>query len=184
MKAAALILAAGRSKRLGQPKQLLRLGGETLLDRSIRIAAEAGCSPVAVVLGAFEEQIRRECDLRKALVISHPGWADGMGSSLARGIQDLRQVEGVLVMTCDMPSVTPRHLCALASSGETTASLYAGRKGVPAYFPCALFPELLRLHGDVGARALLEAAPTIALPEGSLDIDTQDSLREAQRLFS
>src|SRR5712692_459157 len=96
---AALVMAAGASSRLGSPKQLVRLGAETLLERAVRVAREAGCSPVVVVLGA------------------------------------LADVDGCVVMTCDMPAVTVSHLQVLMSTGEMVASSYAGRRGVPAYFP-------------------------------------------------
>jgi CTP:molybdopterin cytidylyltransferase MocA len=86
-------------------------------------------------------------------------------------------------MTCDQPAVTPDHLRALAISGETTASAYAGRRGVPAYFPASAFAALAQLTGDAGARDLLRDARTIPLPLGELDIDTPEALAEAQRLF-
>ena len=79
-------------------------------------------------------------------------------------------------MTCDQPAVTADHLCALASSTEPTASSYANRQGVPAWFPRASFPDLLQLTGDSGARDLLKQARTIDLPGGDLDIDTADDL--------
>ena len=85
MKCGALILAAGASSRLGTPKQLVRLRQETLLYRSIRISKEAGCSPVVVVLGAFEDQIRRQCNLQDTVVVSHAEWADGIGDVVGSG---------------------------------------------------------------------------------------------------
>ena len=86
MTCGAVILAAGGSTRLGRPKQLVRLQGEALIDRALRTCTEAGCSPVLVVLGAYEAEIRRECELSGALVVWNPNWQQGMGTSLARGI--------------------------------------------------------------------------------------------------
>src|ERR1700722_12318441 len=143
MKCGGLILAAGASKRLGHPKQLVRLGNETLLDRSVRIAREAGCEPVVVVLGASEDQIRDQCRLQDVLIVSHPAWAEGMGTTLSRGVQAFEDVQGILVMTCDMPAVTADHLRTLVASEQVAASSYRGRKGVPAYFPRDQFPKLL-----------------------------------------
>ena len=183
MNCGALILAAGGSSRLGTPKELVLLSKETLLDRSIRISKEAGCSPVVVVLGAFEDQIRRQCDLQDTVVVSHAGWAEGMGTSLARGIQAFDTVASVILMTCDMPAVTADHLLALQATGEVTASSYAERRGVPAYFPQTVFPELLRVTGDAGARDLLRSASFVALPGGELDIDTTEELRLAMTAF-
>jgi len=183
MKSGARILAAGASTRLGNPKQLVRLGGETLLDRSVRIAREAACEPVVVVLGASEDQIRAQCTLEDALIVSNPDWAEGMGTTLSRGVQVFEDVQGVLVMTCDMPAVTVTHVQTLVASQQLTASSYGGRKGVPAYFPKNQFPQLLKLKGDVGARELLRSAHAVELPGGELDIDTPDDLAKARSIF-
>jgi molybdenum cofactor cytidylyltransferase len=183
MTCGALILAAGASSRLGHPKQLVRLGNETLLDRSVRIAREAGCIPVVVVLGAAEDQIRDQCKLQDVLIVSHPDWAQGMGTTLSRGVQAFEDVQGILVMTCDMPAVTADHLCTLMASEQVAASSYGGRKGVPAYFPRNQFPQLLELKGDVGARELLRFAQEVQLPCGELDVDTSDDLAKARSIF-
>lgn len=182
MKWGALILAAGSSSRLGVPKQLLRLEGETLLDRSIRIASEAGCAPIVVVLGAYEEQIRKECQLKGTLTVSHSNWSEGMGTSLSRGISELPDLSGVVIMTCDMPAVSADHLRLLVHSGSLTCSYYDGRNGVPGFFPSRFFSALLNLKGDSGAKSLLETAERIPLPGGELDIDTPDDLAIIQRL--
>ena len=183
MMCGALILAAGASARLGQPKQLVRFGGETLLDRAIRIATEAGCAPVVVVLGAFEDMIRAQCELKDVSTVSNADWMEGMGTSLAQGVHELANAAGILVMTCDMPAVTVDHLRNLAGSMRMMASSYAGRKGVPAYFPNDFTPELAKLKGDVGARELLRLADAIELLGGDLDVDTFEDLARARTLF-
>jgi len=183
MSCGALILAAGASKRLGLPKQVARLNGETLLDRTIRVAAEAGCAPVVVVLGAFEDLIREQCKLQDVSIVSNPAWAEGMGTSLSQGVRTFDDATGIFVMTCDMPAVTANHLRALAASGAVTASLYAGRKGVPAYFPSELFPGLLKIKGDVGAKEILQPAHGIELAGGEFDVDTPEDLAQARSLF-
>jgi molybdenum cofactor cytidylyltransferase len=179
----AIILAAGSSKRLGTPKQLVVLGAETLLDRTVRVARQAGCSPVVVVLGASAELIRRECNLEDAEVVLNKSWPEGMGSSVRLGVQALRDVDGCVVMICDMPAVTAAHLQALMASGELTASSYANRQGVPAYFPASAFGDLIKLEGDAGARSLLQSAQRIELPCGELDVDTIEDLERARELF-
>jgi molybdenum cofactor cytidylyltransferase len=88
-----------------------------------------------------------------------------------------------MVTTCDMPAVTAAHLRSLMVSGEVTASLYAGRRGVPAYFPASCFRELMELRGDVGAKGLLSSAPFVELVGGELDIDTAEDLERARQLF-
>ena len=180
---AAVVLAAGASTRLGEPKQLVVIGGETLLERAVRTARAAGCAPVVVVLGAAAERVRERCDLGGAVVIVNPEWDEGMASSVRAGIGAVGAVDGVVLMTCDQPAVTAEHLRALMAGGEATASAYAGRRGVPAYFPAASFAGLLELRGDAGARELLRGARAIELANGELDVDTVADMDAAKRLF-
>ena len=174
---AAIILAAGASTRLGSPKQLVVFAGERLLERAIRIAREAGCSPIVVVLGAAAEEMQRRCTLDDVVIVLNDLWPQGMGSSLRAGIAAVLRAESAIVMTCDMPSVTSAHLRALIAQGDLTASRYAGRNGVPAFFPASAFPDLLAANGDEGARHILRNAPSIPLRGGELDVDTPVDLR-------
>jgi molybdenum cofactor cytidylyltransferase len=184
---AAVILAAGASTRLGEPKQLVTLRSETLLERAVRTARDAGCTPIIVILGASAAQIKARCVLSSALVIVNDAWPEGMATSIRLAIEILATCDpdanGVVLMTCDQPAVTPEHLRSLMESVELHASSYAGRRGVPAYFPADLFVKLKSLDGDAGARDILQAAPAIALPHGDLDVDTAEDLLHAQELF-
>jgi molybdenum cofactor cytidylyltransferase len=179
---AAVVLAAGASTRLSEAKQLVRFGSENLLERAVRVARDAECSPV-VVLGASAAEIQARCALGDAVVVVNEDWAEGMGSSVRVGVGALRDVDGCIVMTCDMPAVTAAHLRALMDSGEATASRYAGRRGVPAYFPVSIFPSLMELHGDVGARDLLRSARCVELAGGELDVDTVEDVERARAFF-
>lgn len=178
----AIVLAAGASTRLGRPKQLVTLGTENLLERSIRVAREAPCSPILVVLGAFAELIREQSNLEGAHEVLNLNWQEGMASSIRAGINALPDLDGVILMVCDMPAVTPAHLRALSDSGEVKASLYAGRRGVPAYLPKTTFAVLKKLRGDAGAREVLRNAASIPLPDGNLDIDGEEDFRLALKL--
>ena len=186
---AAVVLAAGASTRLGEPKQLAMLGGETLLERAARTAREAGCAPVVVVLGASYAQVLAATfgKLGDAIPVINDKWQKGMSTSIGLGVRTLALVakgaDGVVLMTCDQPAVTAEHLRALTATGEVTASAYVGRRGVPAFFPAATFAGLMELHGDAGARELLRAVATVELAGGELDVDTSADLAEAQRLF-
>lgn len=175
-KTAALIVAAGAATRFGSPKQLAVLWGETLLERAVRVARQADCLPIVVVLGASAELIRSQCVIGDAQVVVNQDWHLGMSSSISCGVRALSGADGCVVMTCDMPAVTAAHLRRLMHSGETTASAYAGRIGVPAYFPEGRFPEMVGLHGDIGARELLRNARTVELAGGELDVDTLQDL--------
>lgn len=181
-----MVLAAGASSRLGEPKQLIVLNGETLLERAVRVAKEAGCDPVVVVLGANAERIQARCRLDDAKILVREDWSSGMGGSVAAGVAAVGDAEGCIVMTCDMPAVSVAHLRALAESGsggEIVASSYAHRSGVPAYFPSSRFDELRNLGGDRGARALLEGVSGVELDGGDLDVDTAEDLERLRRQF-
>ena len=175
-----MVLAAGASMRMGSPKQLAVIGGERLLERAVRGACGAGVVPVIVVLGAGADLVQAHCELDDALIVINQGWAEGMGASIRAGMEALGDIDGCVVMTCDMPAVTSEHLRGLMASGELMASSYAGRRGVPAYFPAARFAELLQLAGEEGAREMLRDAKALELPGGGLDVDTQEDLARAR----
>jgi molybdenum cofactor cytidylyltransferase len=185
---AAVVLAAGASTRLGEPKQLATLAGETLLERAVRTARDAGCSPIVVVLGAAYVDILAYSKLGDAVPVINDEWREGMASSIRLGVRTLglvaKDAEGVLLMTCDQPAVTAQHLGLVMATQEVKASSYAGRNGVPAYFPKKYFNELTALTGDAGARTLLAQARSVALALGELDVDTPDDLARAHELFT
>jgi molybdenum cofactor cytidylyltransferase len=204
LRCAAVLLAAGASTRLGQPKQLIRIEGESLLHRTARLALEAGCSPVHVVLGFEAERLRPELSSLPVNIVVNPNWNEGMGASIRSGMEALRtqrpQPEAVLILVCDQPRLTTGHLRELltlhtATSGGTndtgashpaiTASLYAGRSGVPAVFSSKLFPALLASQGDRGARDLIRAhseeVQGIPWPPGELDLDRPEDLTTIER---
>jgi CTP:molybdopterin cytidylyltransferase MocA len=188
MPVAAIVLAAGASRRLGQPKQLLMLGGETLLARAIRLAAEAGATPVIAVLGAHHDRILAAVSfnkLRNAIPIVNSAWEQGIATSIHAALNSLEhcapQASGALILGCDQPRLTGEHLRAMLdsfaaqSAHSIVASAYAGILGIPAVFPRAAFSNLLTLRGDKGARSLLMQPPcplvALPLPGGEVDID-------------
>jgi len=192
---AAVLLAAGASTRLGRPKQLILLQEESLLHRTARLAVEAGCSPVLVVLGFEADQLRPQLADLPVEIVLNLEWQQGMGSSLRAGMNALSSTQpdprpalsAVLVLVCDQPRLTLDHLCELltrhrggAPHAAITASSYAGRAGVPAIFAAPLFPDLLASAGDRGARDLIlahaAAVQRIPWPDGETDLDTPGDL--------
>jgi molybdenum cofactor cytidylyltransferase len=183
--AAAIVLAAGASRRLGQPKQLLLLGGETLLERVIRLSSEAGAAPVFAVLGAQQQRIRQSIPFRDATPVVNDRWEQGISTSIQAGLDALEKsaphAAGILILTCDQPRLTVDHLRALMDSfaaqseAAIVASAYAGVLGIPAVFPRIVFAHLRALSGDKGARALLVKPPCrlieMPFPGGEVDID-------------
>lgn len=187
MTVAIVLLAAGSSSRLGQPKQLLRHEGMSLVRRAAERALAA--SPeVVVVLGARHGDVAAELDGLAVRCVDNPDWALGQGSSLRAGLRALPpDVDGALLMLCDQLRVDAAHLRSLIDTFERTrapivASAYAGTRGVPALFSRALFPELEALPPTGGARGLIARDPSrvveVPLPGGEEDVDTaEDALR-------
>jgi molybdenum cofactor cytidylyltransferase len=197
MSVAAIIVAAGSSSRLGQPKQLLIVDGEPMLQRTIRNAREAGASPVYVVLGANRDAIEKAVDFSSAVIVGNPEWDKGMASSIRAGVRAVEvessKIAGILVLSCDQPRVTKDYLrrmietFAAQPDAPTIASAYAGVRGVPAIFPRHAFPDLLVLDGDQGARRLLvnQSRAVLALPldGGEIDIDRPEDLAKIRSIL-
>lgn len=182
---ATLILAAGAGRRMGGPKALLEVNGETLLHRIASIALEAGCAPVLAVVGPWAVELGG----LPVQTLVNPKSDDGLASSIRLGIQALPvAIGGVLLLTVDQPAVDAallRSLCALAAQSPDlpAACAYSGTLGIPAVLPRRLFPELLALGGDRGAKALLlrEATRTLPFPAGAFDLDTPGDLAGFRR---
>lgn len=180
-----ILLAAGQSNRLGQPKQLLEYDGDTLIRRAAQVALNAACGPVIVVLGAYAEQIRPFLSLPGIQVVVNDAWQTGMASSIRAGLEYLLQqhpqTDGALIMVCDQPLLEQTVLQRLihmqqASGNPVVCCAYGDSLGTPALFHRSLFPELLRLQGDAGARKLLQQSGDgvgkLKFEKGLLDIDT------------
>lgn len=203
----AIVLAAGASTRLGRPKQLLPLPTppgairenaiETLLQHTVRVAQEASFHPIIVILGAHAARIQHEVPLRECMVRMNPQWQEGMASSIRCGVRAVEEncpgAPGVLLLVCDQPMLTRRHLLELlnahrAAPGNIVASAYAGRPGVPVLAPRSFFPVLLALTGDQGAREVLRAGAAnlslVPFEHGEWDIDRPEDMVPPQRASS
>lgn len=182
MSAAAVILAAGGSRRMGRPKQLLELEGEAMLRRTARLCLGAGFAPVMVVLGSSAAAVAAVLEGLPVDCVVHPDWAAGMASSIRAGIAALPpHSTAALLLACDQPALSPELLrdfqdAHRRSPDSTIASAYAGGAGIPALFPRARFAELEALRGDRGARPLLAGAERIPFPGGEIDFDTPADL--------
>ncbi len=177
----AIILAAGASSRMGNPKQLLEWRNRPLLEHAVVNAQAILNERVIVVLGAHAESIQKTVDLGAVTSIVNPGWQEGMASSIRAGVQALPEsASAALVLLCDQPLINAAHMQNLLNGWQTTpnrivASQYHDSVGVPALFPSDFFEHLLTLKGDRGAKPVLMkfegSLLKISLPEAELDID-------------
>jgi len=188
----ALILAAGQSSRMGFLKQLLLWEGETLLNRTIRIAGASGVKRIWVVLGAREASVRASLshppEISLKTVVNRE-FKSGMGSSIKEGMKaimrDPNPPESLYLLLCDQPALTESHLEALRQKARSmkellAASSYAGTCGPPLYLEAPLFELWARTPSAKGAKATLmrqkDHCVFLEWPEGALDLDTQEDL--------
>ena len=179
MRVAGVVLAAGESRRMGFAKLLLRHRGQSLLARAVATASQV-CDAVWVVVGAFERRYRDEAEAAGATVVMNPGWEEGLATSLRRGVEALpAEYDAAFILLADQPFVGKGHLEALLERHLTDGcdlvlSRYQGVVGAPALVHRSLFPQLLTLQGDRGARALTHVASSVGeVPLGAAhDVDT------------
>ncbi len=185
-----LLLAAGGSSRLGQPKQLLEFEGKTLLRRATEMLISSVCDPIVVVLGADVSESKAEIAGLPVAICFNENWQSGMSLSIRVGLQRLLTIEpdlaAVMITLCDQPHVTADHVDLFAnefrrSGVSIIAAEYGGMLGVPALFSRAMFVEISQLDGDKGARDLIRNSKNlkrIILDEAAFDIDTPEDIEQ------
>jgi molybdenum cofactor cytidylyltransferase len=187
---AAVVLAAGGSRRLGHPKQLLTRDGEALVRRAVRLASETRPLHLVVVIGAYDDAIAAALAGLECEVVVNPHWQAGLSSSLNCAAQLLRAHAGpVLILGCDQPALAAGHLQQLllgaagAASG-CAATVHDQRLGAPAVIGASVMQQAHELEGERGFGRYLNALPAeavwrLAAPELQLDIDTPESEQAA-----
>lgn len=176
---ALVLLAAGASRRLGEPKQLLRIDGETLVHRAARLGLATAPAQALLVLGTQADRVWAATDGLVLQRVHCPDPEAGLGASLRAGLAEVSSAcEGALVLVCDQPALEADHLQALVAAWHkqpqrAAASAYAGVLGVPALLPRAWFGRLSQQAGDRGARDLLRerAGDVLAIPAPALSVD-------------
>lgn len=184
MTVAGLLLAAGGGRRMGTPKALVRLDGELLVERGVRLLRDGGCSPVVVVLGARADEVP-PLDAR---VVVNPEWEAGMGSSLRAGLAQL-DADAVVVALVDQPLITPEAVRRLVAAWEAeqpdaVVATYAGQRRNPVLLSALVWAGVAQdAVGDAGARAWLRGAYDAHVVDvacddaGSpVDVDTPEQL--------
>jgi molybdenum cofactor cytidylyltransferase len=164
---AGLVLAAGSSRRMGSPKQLLIVNGRPLLELVVANAGASKLDDVLVVLGAAADEIRAGVDLGRARVLINPEYTSGMASSLRAGLTSLADdVDRVAVILGDQPDVDAGVLNRLLELQETSglpaaALSFNGLLHPPVVLKRELWGDLMELEGDVGCRAVIRARPEL-----------------------
>lgn len=180
---AAVVLAAGGSRRLGMPKQLLTRDGETLLHRAVRLAAMTHPQRLVVVLGAERDAFTTAAVGGEGEVLFNLEWEQGLSSSLRCAARALQGFGGrILLLGCDQPALEPAHLSQLLDGAASVAfgcaaTVHGTHLGQPAVIPNAMLQSAPSLEGDVGFGYRLSGLPESAVwclfaPELQLDVDT------------
>lgn len=181
-----LVLAAGDSRRLGQPKQLLPYGDATLLDHALGTARACAFDQVLCVLGGGGDAIRGAVDLHGVEVVENPHFGAGCSSSIAVALRAVDpRAEVLVLLLADQPGITPATVAALLSGrgdAPLAACAYEDGRGHPLAFARSTFAELEALHGDKGVWKLLDrrAADVVDVPiSGRIpsDVDTWEDYR-------
>lgn len=175
---------------MGRLKQLLPWKGRTLLRHAVETALATACRPVVIVLGSSAELCRQEFQDLEVTAVENSKWREGMGTSVAAGINSLLHLEpeapAALFMLVDQPALTASYLELLLSEWERSpksvvATRYDNAGGTPAIFPKALFDDLRLCQGDRGARSIINRTGAMLLsPDTPLfDLDTPERYSEA-----
>ncbi|MBL3657652.1 nucleotidyltransferase family protein [Fulvivirga sediminis] len=179
-----IILAAGASSRLGEPKQLLPYHEAPLLQHTINEANAISSFSSILVLGANAAEIKKAIDPKNFKIIFNNEWQKGMGSSLSIAMKEAasnHSLEHILILLSDQPLVNTDYFNKLIKAHITshksiTASFYNNIAGVPAIFSKDHFNDLKKLQGDKGARQIIKNTPPqlVEFDQGQIDIDTPE----------
>jgi molybdenum cofactor cytidylyltransferase len=187
-----LILAAGNSSRLGSPKQLIEFEGQTLIERITETALSIS-EEIVMVLGGNAEHILPKLERFKDVVsiVINPEWQEGMGTSIRLGVEKLAEKSDlILILLSDQPYISKvllQNMMQISASSQKpiVSCVYNNTLGVPMLFDKSIFPELLKLKGDKGAKSFLKyyegKISMIDFPEGIIDIDTKQDLEILQK---
>ncbi|HEU5347755.1 MAG TPA: nucleotidyltransferase family protein [Ktedonobacterales bacterium] len=190
---AAIVLAAGKSSRMGANKLLLPLAGYPLVWHVVQAACASSADLVLVVLGNEADAVAAALPAGRYRRVDNPRYAEGLSTSLHAGLDALPDnVDGALILLADMPLTSLATLETLLATAREAperivATNQAGRPAPPLYWPRALFDALHTIHGDEGGRSLLIRSPEavrlieMAQPEETLDVDAPEDYQRIQR---
>lgn len=186
----AIVLAAGQATRFGQCKQVLPLGGKTILDRVLDNLRASKVDEIVVVLGAYADEVRQKVRIEERTVMN-ADYASGMSSSIQAGLRSLsEETEAALIVLGDQPFVAPRTIDLIIDTYRGThpgavIPTHNGSRGNPVLVDRSLFDEMLQIRGDAGCRAIFgghgQSIVRLPVDDGGVlvDIDTKEDLDSA-----
>ena len=193
----AIILAAGRSQRMGSPKQLLVFGEKNLLQHTIDAVKASSVKKIIVVLGYASERVTEAIDTTGLHIVINDDWPSGMASSIKAGMMAIadsnNMVDKAILLVCDQPYIEAKIIDDLLeqqrkSGKPVVASVYGGKHGVPALFDKSYFYLLKQLSGDEGARKIIREnlgdVTSMPFPAGEIDIDTPSAYEMIKQNFN
>jgi len=192
---AVVLLAAGGSARLGQPKQLVQIDGEALVLRTARRLLSLEPASLVVVTGCASTEVSAQLSGLPLQIVHHPGWESGMGSSIAFGVKQVPpEAKGLLIVLCDQWRVDQTDLERLIKAWNTDISdivvaSWENKKafvfGPPAIFPRSIIHELKYLTGDQGAKRIIEKyrdrSAFIEMDHAAFDLDEPGDLQQLNK---
>lgn len=190
---AGVVLAAGGSSRLGQPKQLLDWQGEPFISRIVKTGLETALTPLVVVTGAEKDLVENALDGLSVQTVFNPEWEAGQASSMRAGLNALPEdCDAVLFLLGDQPQISPLMIRQLIerfyqNRKPVTAPMIQGQRGTPVLFSKEAFSHLQRVSGDQGGRAVIQQFEVDWLPwvddRALLDVDQEGELDSLLRAF-
>ena len=189
-----LLLAAGSSSRMGQPKQLLPWGDKTIIEHQIQTLENTG-NPVVAVLGCHSDKIVPVIKNDRVSFVVNENWEKGMGSSIAAGIEYLKKAfpnaSGVIISLIDQPLITTSHIRNLIENFQSgkqqifSSVSNQGWVGVPALFDKFYFDELAGLNGKEGAKKIIKkyAIKATRINGGEI-LEDMDTLAKYQQMLN
>jgi molybdenum cofactor cytidylyltransferase len=190
----AVVLAAGMSSRMGEPKQVLRLGERTVLGQTLENIRGARLDEIVLVLGFAAEAIAQQIAVERVKVVINPQYREGMASSLRAGLAALNpDINAALIVLADQPFVRPAVFDQIIdryieSRAQIAIPTFRGFRGNPVLLDRSVFPEVMALTGDIGCRAIFgsHSDGIVKVPVDDvgilLDIDSKDDFERLQRL--
>lgn len=184
---AAVILAAGGSTRMGLPKQLLQINNVSMIRKVTVTALSSQCDAVVVVMGGYADKVESEISDLEIASVFNPDWKEGIASSISAGIEvvinKFPDFDSVIMLLADQPAIDVKILNSLIeeykkNDSQIIASKYDNAVGVPALFGSQYFDDLLNLHGDNGAKTIINNSSNqvvaLSFENALIDIDTND----------